>query len=286
MAVVEGSDAQLKNTYVAFGAHYDHVGYAEGEVVTGDGARRRLGAPGRVTPGAENDRIWNGADDDGSGTVALLALARAVRPGAAAQTVAAVRLACGRGARAARVAIFRGLSDRAARPHRRAVEHRHDRAEPRQQAERVQHRVSRRFRSHQHRARRDQPRGQRQLAQADAARLRVQRPERSRVALHAKRSLQLRIERDSDHFLHDRAASRLSREHRRGVEDRVRQDDAHRAARVRDRGAGGEPRSRAGARQQGLARDARRQRRIGETAFALGRVPSAAPHVGASMACR
>jgi hypothetical protein len=77
VAVVEGSDAQLKNTYVAFGAHYDHVGYAEGEVVTGDDGARRLGAPGRVTPGKEDDRIWNGADDDGSGTVALMALARA-----------------------------------------------------------------------------------------------------------------------------------------------------------------------------------------------------------------
>jgi Zn-dependent M28 family amino/carboxypeptidase len=30
-----------------------------------------------VTPGAADDRVWNGADDDGSGTVALMALARA-----------------------------------------------------------------------------------------------------------------------------------------------------------------------------------------------------------------
>ncbi len=77
VAVVEGSDPQLKQTYVAFGAHYDHVGYAEGEVVSGSDGIRRLGAPGFVTPGAENDRIWNGADDDGSGTVTLMALARA-----------------------------------------------------------------------------------------------------------------------------------------------------------------------------------------------------------------
>jgi Zn-dependent M28 family amino/carboxypeptidase len=34
-----------------------------------------------VTPGAENDRIWNGADDDGTGTVALMALARAFAEG-------------------------------------------------------------------------------------------------------------------------------------------------------------------------------------------------------------
>jgi Zn-dependent M28 family amino/carboxypeptidase len=61
---------------VAFGAHYDHVGYAEGDTSTG--SRR---APGRVTPGAADDRIWNGADDDGSGTVALMALARAFEEG-------------------------------------------------------------------------------------------------------------------------------------------------------------------------------------------------------------
>ena len=81
VTIVEGSDAQLKNTYVAFGAHYDHVGYAEGETAAGENGPRRLGAPGRVTPGAENDRIWNGADDDGSGTVAMLALARAFAQG-------------------------------------------------------------------------------------------------------------------------------------------------------------------------------------------------------------
>jgi len=77
VAVVEGSDPQLKQTYVAFGAHYDHVGYAEGELAnTADGPRRPA-SPGRITSGSEADRIWNGADDDGSGTVTLLAMARA-----------------------------------------------------------------------------------------------------------------------------------------------------------------------------------------------------------------
>jgi hypothetical protein len=82
VGIVEGRDPQLKNSYVAFGAHYDHVGYAEGELTGTDGNVRRLGAPGRVTPGAENDRIWNGADDDGSGTVAIMALAKAFAEGA------------------------------------------------------------------------------------------------------------------------------------------------------------------------------------------------------------
>jgi peptidase M28-like protein len=73
IGIIEGSDAKLKDTYVAFGAHYDHVGYAEGEVTGG----RRAGARGRVTEGAVEDRIWNGADDDGSGTVAILGVAKA-----------------------------------------------------------------------------------------------------------------------------------------------------------------------------------------------------------------
>ncbi|HXD73394.1 MAG TPA: M28 family peptidase [Vicinamibacterales bacterium] len=82
VGIVDGSDPQLKSTYVAFGAHYDHVGYADGELTkTADGQMRRAGAPGRVTPGAEDDRIWNGADDDGSGTVTLMALARAFAQG-------------------------------------------------------------------------------------------------------------------------------------------------------------------------------------------------------------
>jgi hypothetical protein len=77
VGIVEGSDPQLKSTYVAIGAHYDHVGYAENEVIDG----RRPAPPGRVNPGATDDRVWNGADDDGSGTVALMALARAFAQG-------------------------------------------------------------------------------------------------------------------------------------------------------------------------------------------------------------
>lgn len=83
VAIVEGSDPKLKNTYVAFGAHYDHVGYSEGEVVSTANGPRRIAPPqsGFVKPGAENDRIWNGADDDGSGTVAMMALAKAFAEG-------------------------------------------------------------------------------------------------------------------------------------------------------------------------------------------------------------
>ena len=81
-------------------------------------------------------------------------------------------------------------------------------------------------------------------------------PSGPRAALLPQRPLQLRGEGDSDHLLHDRPAPRLPREHRRGVEDRVRQDDADHAARLRDRTARRQPRSCAGARQQGTARRA------------------------------
>jgi Peptidase family M28 len=57
VAVWEGGDPALKNEYVALGAHYDHVG---------------------VCAPAAADSICNGADDDGSGTTALLAIAEAL----------------------------------------------------------------------------------------------------------------------------------------------------------------------------------------------------------------
>lgn len=77
VGMIEGTDAKLKDSYVLFSAHYDHVGYAEGEVVNG----ARQGAVGRVKPGAVEDRIWNGADDDGSGTVTVLGIAKAFATG-------------------------------------------------------------------------------------------------------------------------------------------------------------------------------------------------------------
>jgi hypothetical protein len=70
VAMVEGSDPVLKDTYVFFGAHLDHVGYSTGSETQG-----------RVNTPLEQDRIWNGADDDGSGSAALLALAKAFQQG-------------------------------------------------------------------------------------------------------------------------------------------------------------------------------------------------------------
>jgi hypothetical protein len=59
-AVLEGSDPVLKNEYVVVGAHYDHLGLR--------------------TP-VNGDTTYNGADDNGSGAAALLALADAFARG-------------------------------------------------------------------------------------------------------------------------------------------------------------------------------------------------------------
>ena len=61
VAIVPGSDPKLKSEFVAFGAHIDHVGMA---------------------PSGTGDRIYNGADDDGSGTVSILEIAHAYLTGA------------------------------------------------------------------------------------------------------------------------------------------------------------------------------------------------------------
>lgn len=58
VAVVRGSDPRLNKTYVAFGAHYDHIG---------------------IFPGSAPDSIANGADDDGSGSVTMLAVAKSLK---------------------------------------------------------------------------------------------------------------------------------------------------------------------------------------------------------------
>ncbi len=85
VAIVPGADARLKDSFVAFGAHYDHVGYSQtppGAGRGGFGGNAPGGCTGqtRDTPRA-GDTINNGADDDGSGTVALMALAKAFAEG-------------------------------------------------------------------------------------------------------------------------------------------------------------------------------------------------------------
>jgi hypothetical protein len=79
VGIVDGADPQLKNTYVAFGAHYDHLGYADGEISSIGVVPPPLN--GRTGSASPDDRIWNGADDDGSGTVGLMAIAHAFAQG-------------------------------------------------------------------------------------------------------------------------------------------------------------------------------------------------------------
>ena len=57
VGLLRGSDPVLKDTYVLVTAHYDHIG---------------------VRPFGEGDRINNGANDDGSGTVSVIELASAL----------------------------------------------------------------------------------------------------------------------------------------------------------------------------------------------------------------
>ena len=80
---VEGSEPSLKDSYVLFGAHYDHVGYEQTPADQGRGGGFGGGNPPggctgqtRDTPKAD-DIINNGADDDGSGTVVVMAIAKA-----------------------------------------------------------------------------------------------------------------------------------------------------------------------------------------------------------------
>jgi hypothetical protein len=106
IAIVRGSDRALKNEYVAIGAHSDHLGMlakpidhdsvrAFNKIMRPEGAQspnrqptpeqqaaiskvlhslRRLGPP-------RMDSVYNGADDDGSGSVALLEIAESLASG-------------------------------------------------------------------------------------------------------------------------------------------------------------------------------------------------------------
>jgi hypothetical protein len=106
VAIARGSDPVLRNEYVALGAHSDHVGIAARavehdslrsyyRVMRPQGAQRRGAQPGDPTPEqwarirslidslrklrpARMDSISNGADDDASGSVALLEVAEAL----------------------------------------------------------------------------------------------------------------------------------------------------------------------------------------------------------------
>src|SRR6185503_7889825 len=105
VAILPGSDPVLKNQYVAIGAHNDHVGFDHDPVdhdsirAFNDAVRRLQNASPthqvsqdqmqairinmdsirakRGSAPARRDSIFNGADDDGSGTTAVLEIAEA-----------------------------------------------------------------------------------------------------------------------------------------------------------------------------------------------------------------
>jgi hypothetical protein len=103
IGILPGSDPALRGQYVAVGAHNDHIGLSSrvldhDSVLAFNMVARRQGAQDTVravTPaeaariaslrdslvrahgGARPDSVYNGADDDGSGTVSLLEIAEA-----------------------------------------------------------------------------------------------------------------------------------------------------------------------------------------------------------------
>ncbi len=101
VAILRGSDPALRGEYVTIGAHDDHIGFRSDRAFDHDSVRafHMVAAPqgadnGPVTPtpeqvlriramtdslhalhGVRMDSIYNGADDDGSGSVSLLEIA-------------------------------------------------------------------------------------------------------------------------------------------------------------------------------------------------------------------
>jgi len=77
IASVEGSDAMLRSEFIALGAHLDHIG----RLRPGGASARQRRDPPAATSALEPDVINNGADDDGSGVVALVEMAAAAMRG-------------------------------------------------------------------------------------------------------------------------------------------------------------------------------------------------------------
>ena len=108
IAILPGSDPKLRGEYIAIGAHSDHVGFSKQLVAEHDSLKvfntigRPAGAEGghpapitadewtSINAGIDSlrkiypsrpDSIYNGADDDGSGTVSVLEMAEAFAKG-------------------------------------------------------------------------------------------------------------------------------------------------------------------------------------------------------------
>jgi len=68
IGILRGSDPRLKDTFVLLTAHYDHIGTTE---TAGHMANK-------PNPKNTSDHIYNGANDDGSGTVSVVEIGRAL----------------------------------------------------------------------------------------------------------------------------------------------------------------------------------------------------------------
>ncbi len=66
VGILRGSDPKLKETAVMVSAHYDHIGTVE--TAAGSGSPK----------GTDKDKIYNGANDDGSGTVSVIEIGAAL----------------------------------------------------------------------------------------------------------------------------------------------------------------------------------------------------------------
>jgi hypothetical protein len=66
IAIWEGSDPVLRHEAVVIGAHFDHVGI-----------QGQKSNPARLGRARKGDIVWNGADDNASGTAAVMELAQA-----------------------------------------------------------------------------------------------------------------------------------------------------------------------------------------------------------------
>jgi len=88
IARLPGRDAALRGEYVALSAHNDHIGFSHAPVDHDSLRIARASRGGTASPAALDsarrlrparlDSIYNGADDDGSGTVALMEIAEAL----------------------------------------------------------------------------------------------------------------------------------------------------------------------------------------------------------------
>jgi hypothetical protein len=88
VASVEGSDPMLRSEFIALGAHLDHIGLRPARTDSSGATADRSERPARTdSSGATADKsagqdlINNGADDDGSGVVALMEMAAAAMRG-------------------------------------------------------------------------------------------------------------------------------------------------------------------------------------------------------------